>query len=140
MPTARVSAHYRNGQRVRGYSQRRPQSRAAMLANAGTGSLVAAGGLTAAAMGLLDAVLTVTAYTLLALFGSLLGVRFYKRTHRRPWSKRRKRVSIKRRKPGSGPPARRGRAPWAGSAPWSHSGPTTVYKRRGNTNVWEKVG
>lgn len=141
MPSARVRSHTRNGRRVRGYSQHR--SRAQVAADVGVGSLAAVGGVTTALLGLTEAVVTIVSFALMALFGALLGVRFYKRN---PGWIRRTKQRAKRtfgpRRVGAritrGPQSRgRSASPWRGTAPWAES--TTVHQRLPDGS-WKKVG
>lgn len=120
-----VRPHMRDGRRVSGYRQSY-QSRGQQAADAAMGVGIAAGGVTTALLGLTEAVLNIAAFTLLALFGAVLGVRMYRRSpRRRSW---RKTFRARRRRKVTGPPARRTQhetAPWSGAAPWGgqrHSG------------------
>ena len=121
MSTRSVSGHYRNGQRVRAYRQGGPSS-GQRAVDAGLGTLASAGVLTSIVLDTVGLLINVTGLLIAAIAGSLLGVRFYKRTRRRPWSKRRHRLRLRRRRMGGPPATRPHSAPWGGSAPWGDRG------------------
>jgi len=88
-----------------------------------------------AVLGLTEAVITITSFSLLTVFGAMLGARFYRGRPRGPISKfcrpPRKRASVKR-------PS--GHAPWRGHAPWGAPGDRSAIYKRQPDNSWKRSG
>src|SRR5215472_8764318 len=132
---AHVRAHHNAGHPVKAHN-RGTWTRKQNAADAGMGVLVTTAGVTTAVLDLTAAVVTITMFALMAVFGAMLGVRFYRRRPRGRISKffRPPKRTASKSKPGK-PARRQSNAPWAGHAPFGSGHPSTIYKRQAD-NSW----